>query len=160
MASRNIENFGGLILKESQIRKLRGILKNKGINLIVDGDVNSIVKLFKPIDRFKSFEELIFFMKTSKPAKVGMFHAGTQQMILTKNCTEIVAFHEMCHLMHFKEVGEIAYQGFNRLEKEMYVWKQILANRGKWTKAELKDSLDYINRIRTEEYGLKPLIIK
>ncbi|KAA0126888.1 hypothetical protein FY557_15410 [Chryseobacterium sp. SN22] len=89
-----------------------------------------------------------------------MFHAGTQQMILTKNCTEIVAFHEMCHLKHFKEVGEIAYKRLSRLDKEMYVWKQILANRGKWTEAELKDSLDYINRIRTEQYGLKPIIIK
>lgn len=160
MASRNIGNLGGLILKESQIRKLRGILKSKGINLIVDGDVNSVTKLFKPIDQFKSFEELIFFMKTSRTPKVGMFHAGTQQMILTKNCTEIVAFHEMCHLKHFKEVGEITYKGLNRLDKEMYVWKQIVANRGKWTKAEFKDSLDYINRIRTEEYGLQPIIIK
>ncbi|PQA92086.1 hypothetical protein B0A70_11650 [Chryseobacterium piscicola] len=112
------------------------------------------------MDQFKSFGELILFMKTSKTPKVGMFHAGTQQMILNKNCTEIVAFHELCHLKHFEEVGEIAYQGFSRLDKEMYVWKQILSNRGKWTKAELKDSLDYINRIRTEEYGLKPLIIK
>ncbi|WP_294233687.1 zincin-like metallopeptidase toxin domain-containing protein, partial [uncultured Chryseobacterium sp.] len=155
MASRNIGNLGGLILKESQIRKLRGILKNKGITLIVDGDINSVTKLFQPIDQFKSFEDLIFFMKTSKTPKVGMFHAGTQQMILTKNCTEIVAFHEMCHLKHFKEIGEIAYKGLSRLDKEMYVWKQILANRGKWTEAELKDSLDYINRIRTEQYGLK-----
>lgn len=160
MASRNVGNLGGFILKESQIRKLRGILKTKGINLIVDGDNNSIIKFFKPIDNFKSFDELLFFMKTSKTPKVGLFHTRTKQMILTKNCTEIVAFHELCHLKHFEEVGEIAYQGFNRLEKEMYVWKQILANRGKWTKAELEDSLDYINRVRTEEYGLKPLIIK
>lgn len=48
----------------------------------------------------------------------------------------------------------------NTIEKEMYVWKQILANRGKWTAAELKESLRYINEIRTEEYGLTPLKIK
>lgn len=159
MASRRIGNLGGNILKETQIRKLRGILKRKEIQLIVDGDINSIAKLFKPIDKFKSLDELLFFMKTSKTPKVGLFHAGTRQMILTKDCTEIVAFHEMCHLKHFEEVGDIAYKGFNRLEKEMYVWKQILANRGKWTKAELKESLRYINEIRTEEYGLTPLKI-
>ena len=158
MASRSIGNLGGNILKASQIRKLRGILKQKGINLIVDGDANSIVKLFKPIDQFKSFEELTLFMKNNN--KVGLFHAGTKQMILTKNCTEIVAFHELCHLKHFEEVGEIAYKGYDKLEKEMYVWKQILANRGKWTKSELKESLRYINRIRVEDYGLKPITIK
>lgn len=92
--------------------------------------------------------------------KVGLFHAGTKQMVLTKNCTEIVAFHEMCHLKHFEEVGDIVYKGFNKLEKEMYVWKQIFANRGRWTAAELQDSIDYINRIRVEEYKLKPLNIK
>jgi len=161
MASRRIGNLGGNILKETQIRKLRGILKQKGIQLIVDGDINSIAKLFKPIDNFKSFEELTLFMKNNN--KVGLFHAGTKQLILTKDCTEIVAFHEMCHLKHFEEVGEIAYKGYNKLEKEMYVWKQILSNKGKWTKAELDDSLDYINRIRTEPkygYNLEPLKIK
>ncbi len=158
MASRKVGNLGGNILKESQIRKLRGILKQKGIQLIVDGDANSIVKLFKPIDNFKSFEDLTLFMKNNN--KVGLFHAGTKQMILTKNCTEIVAFHEMCHLKHFEEVGEIAYQGYNKLEKEMYVWKQILANRGKWTKAELEDSLNYINRERKKAGIEEPIKIK
>ena len=114
MASRSIGNLGGNILKETQIRKLRGILKNKKIQLFVDGDINSIVKLFKPIDNFKSFDELMLFMKNNN--KVALFHAGTMQMILTKNCTEIVAFHEMCHLKHFEEVGEIAYKSFNRLQ--------------------------------------------
>lgn len=155
MASRNIGNLGGLILKETQIRKLRGILKQKGINLIVDGDANFIVKLFQPIGEFKSFEELILFMKNND--KVGLFHAGTKQMILAKNCTEIVAFHELCHLKHFEEVGEIAYKGFSTIEKEMYVWKQILSNRSKWTEAELKESLNYINRLR-EKAGIQESI--
>ncbi len=146
--TRRIGNLGGNILKETQIRKLRGILKQKGIQLIVDGDINSIAKLFKPIDKFKSLDELLFFMKTSKTPKVGLFHAGTKQMILTKDCTEIVAFHEMCHLKHFEEVGDITYKGFSTIEKEMYVWKQILSNRSKWTEAELKESLNYINRLR------------
>lgn len=160
MASRKIGNLGGEILKSSQIRKLRGILKQKGITLIVEDDPKYIIKLFKPMDNFTSFEGLTFFMRTSKTPKVGLFHAGTKQMVLTKNCTEIVAFHEMCHLKHFEEVGVVAYQGLNLLEKETYVWKQILANRGRWTDLELKDSLNYINGIRIKRYGLKPLIIR
>lgn len=158
MASRKIGNLGGNILKSTQIRKLRGILKQKGITLIVDGDLKYITKLFKPIDNFKSFEELTLFMKNN--GKVGLFHAGTKQMVLTKNCTEIVAFHELCHLKHFEEVGEISYKGFDVVEKEMYVWKQILSNRGKWTKAELDDSLNYINRERKKAGMSKPIKIK
>ncbi|HFK5568505.1 zincin-like metallopeptidase toxin domain-containing protein [Elizabethkingia meningoseptica] len=158
MASRRIGNLGGNILKETQVRKLRGILKQKGIQLIVDGDTKAIVKLFMPIDNFKSFEELRLFMKNNN--KVGLFHAGTKQMILTKNCTEIVAFHEMCHLKHFEEVGEIAYKGYSVVEKEMYVWKQLLSNRRKWTKAELDDSLNYINRERRKAGITEPIKIK
>lgn len=160
MASRNIGNLGGNILKETQIRKLRGILKNKGLTLIVDGDINSITKLYKPVGGFKTFEDLILFMKSSIPPKVGMFSAQTGQLILTKECTEIVAFHEMCHLKHFEEVGAEVYRGYNRLTKEMYVWKQIIAQRSRWTEAELNDAFNYINRVRVNEYGLKPLKIK
>ena len=158
MASRNIGSLGGNILKETQIRKLRGILKNKGVTLIVDGDINSITKLFKSIDKFKTFEELILFMKNNN--KVGLFHAGTKQVILTKNCTEIVALHEMCHLKHFEEVGEIAYKAYKSLEKEMHVWKQIIANRSRLTKAELEDALNYINRERKKAGINDPIKIK
>ncbi|WP_431611523.1 zincin-like metallopeptidase toxin domain-containing protein [Chryseobacterium sp. 'Rf worker isolate 10'] len=160
MASRNIGNLGGNILKETQIRKLRGTLKNKGLTLIVDGDINSITKLYKPVGGFKTFEDLMLFMKSSIPPKVGMFSAQTGQLILTKECTEIVAFHEMCHLKHFEEVGAEVYRGYNRLTKEMYVWKQIIAQRSRWTEAELNDAFNYINRVRVNEYGLKPLKIK
>ena len=66
------------------------------------------------------------FMKNRRTPKVGLFHAGTRQMILTKSCTEIVAFHEMCHLKHFEEVGEIAYRGFNRLEKVRILYSYLL----------------------------------
>ncbi len=65
----------------------------------------------------------------------------------------------MSHFKHFEELGE-AYFSLSKLDKEMYVWKEIFANKYKWTKAELQDALNYINRIRVKEYGLKPLKIK
>ena len=159
MASRKIGNLGGKVLKSTQIRKLRGILKQKGILLIVEGDAKSITRKFIPIDNFKTFDELLLFMKTSNPQKVGMFHASTKQFVVIKDCTEIIAFHEMAHLKHFEQVGD-AYFGLNKLEKEMFVWEQILANKNRWTQAELADSLMYINWIREELYSLKPLKIK
>ncbi|AQX06963.1 hypothetical protein BAX94_11050 [Elizabethkingia meningoseptica] len=66
----------------------------------------------------------------------------------------------MCHLKHFEEVGEIAYKGYSVVEKEMYVWKQLLSNRRKWTKAELDDSLNYINRERRKAGITEPIKIK
>ena len=92
----------------------------------------------------------------------GGFNAHTKKFYLSKNATEIVGFHEMTHLKHFEQIGE-SYLTLSKLEKETFVWEQILANRSKWTKAELQDSLRYINDIRTNPkygYNLDPLKIK
>ena len=160
MASRKIGNLGGNILKASQIRKLRGFLKEKGILLIVEGDAKSITRLFVPIEDFRTVDDLFYAM--SKKGFPGGFNAHTKQFYLSKNATEIVGFHEMAHFKHFEQMGE-AYFTLSRLEKETFVWEQILANRGKWTKAELQDGLRYINDIRTNPkygYNLEPLKIK
>jgi hypothetical protein len=154
MAARRTGALGGTVLRQAQIRKLRGLLAKKNIQLIVDGDKKVITRLFKPTGRFKSAEDLFFFMKTRKPPYVGMFNAETKQFFLSKEATEIVAFHEMAHVKHWEEVGEIAYKACSLLEKEMYVWKQIFSQKLRWTRAEIQDALNYINRIRTEaEFG-------
>jgi hypothetical protein len=162
MASREIGALGGKVLKQTQIRRLRGLLTNKKIQLIIDGDIKAIAKLFIPTSEFKTVEDLFFFMKSRNPPYVGMFNAETRQFFLSKEATEIVAFHEMAHVKHFEEVGEVVYKTYNKLEKEMYVWKQIISQRNRWTVPEIKDALKYINRIRTEvEFGfnLEPLKI-
>jgi hypothetical protein len=160
MASRKIGNLGGNMLKASQIRKLRGLLKEKGILLIIDGDTKNIKKLFKPLMGFDKVDDLFRYMNGRKPPLVGGFDSITKQFILSKEVTEIVAFHELAHLKHMEELGEITYNSLSRLEKEMYVWKQISENRKLWTDAELLDSLNYINEIRVKEYRLDPLTIK
>ena len=176
MATRKIGNLGGKVATEKQIRQLRGVLKQKGINLILEGDIKNALNLYKPIvingNKFDNPNDLFRFMKDND--FVGGFNAETKQFILPRklidfekkiyeNPTEIVLFHEMKHLEHFEEVGEIAYNKLNTLQKETYVWNKILAERGKWTQAELNEALVYINRIRTEpKYGfnLKPITIK
>jgi Metallopeptidase toxin 4 len=176
MATRKIGNLGGKVATETQIRRLRGYLKKKGINLILEGDIKNALNQFKPIvingNKFDSPKDLFRFMKDND--FVGGFNAETKQFILPRklidverkiyqNPTEIVLFHETKHFEHFEEIGEIAYSKLNTLQKETYVWNKILAKRGKWTNDELKESLEYINRIRTEPrygYNLKPLTIK
>ncbi|EHQ43028.1 Uncharacterised protein [Myroides odoratus] len=66
----------------------------------------------------------------------------------------------MSHVKHFEEVGEVVYKNLKDLDKEMYVWKQILNNRSKWTKVELNDALKSINRLRVKKYDLEPIKIK
>ncbi|WP_296146403.1 zincin-like metallopeptidase toxin domain-containing protein [uncultured Flavobacterium sp.] len=153
-------NLGGSILRASQIRKLRGLLKEKGIILVIDGDLKSIKKLFKPLMGFDKVDDLFRFMSSQNPPLVGGFDAITKQFILSKEATEIIVFHELAHLKHMEELGEIVYKSLSKLDKEMYVWKQILQNRKLWTDAEFIDSLNYINRIRVNDYGLEHLIIK
>lgn len=157
MSSRKIGALGGNILKATQIRKLRGILKQKGITLIVEGDSKSITKLFKPVNDFKTIDDLFNAMRYE--GFPGGFNASTKQFFLSNKATEIVSFHEMAHLKHFEEIGDI-YLTLSRLEKETYVWKQILANKNKWTKAELLDALNYINRVRKAAGIKEPIKIK
>jgi zincin-like metallopeptidase toxin 4 of polymorphic toxin system len=160
MVSRKTGNLGGAVLKASQIRKLRGLLKEKGIILIIDGDLRSIKQLFKPIMGFDKVDDLFRYMSSRNPPLVGGFDAITKQFILSKKATEIIAFHELAHLKHMEELGEVVYISLSELDKEMYVWKQIFETRKLWTDAEFLESLKYINDIRVDDYGLEPLIVK
>jgi hypothetical protein len=159
MKSKGTGKFGGRLLRAKDIRILRGILKEKGITLIVESDLKKAAsKLYKPADGFETFKDLIYYMDRS--GKVGAFNAANRQFILSKNATELVVFHEMAHANHFHQVGEAAYASLSKLDREMYVWEQIIAQKGRWTKAEIDDCLNYINGIRVDEYNLKPIIIK
>ena len=59
-----------------------------------------------------------------------------------------------------EQVGEEVYKTLSKIDKETYVWEQILKNRHRWTKAELEDSLNYINRERKKAGITEPIKIK
>lgn len=155
MATRRLDELGGKVLTAKQIRRLRGLLKEKGITLIMEGDIRSIKRLFTPVMGFKNVDELFFFMKNNGIA--GGFDAVNRQLVLPKNVSELVAFHEMSHVKHFEQLGE-AYHSLSVLEKETYVWEQTLANRHRWAKAEFEDALRYINDTR-KKFGLEAIKI-
>jgi chaperonin cofactor prefoldin len=157
-----IHKSGGKILKAKQIRKLRGELKTHGGLLILEEDllIKKIINQYKPIYingyKFEKAQDLFYFM--NKKGYAGAYDAKTKQMVLGKNATELVAFHEKAHLLHFEKYGE-AYHSFKTWEKETYVWEQIWSRRRYWSKKELQMSLDYVNRERIKE-GIQPLKIK
>lgn len=160
MSASKFDEFGGKILTLEQLSKLRDILTQKGINLILENDTSAIKKLFKTVeipevriinnadDLFKVMEEYGF---------AGGFDAVNKQFVLRGDISELLVFHEMAHVKHFEQLGEI-YHTLNTLEKETYVWEQTLVNRNRWTEAELEDALAYINSIR-EKFGFEPIKI-
>lgn len=161
MSAPKLDEYGGKLVTLEQLVKLRDILKQKGINLILESDTISIKKLFKAVEMpevgiIDNVDDLFKIME--KYDYVGGFDAVNRQFVLREGASELVIFHEMAHVKHFEIYGE-AYHGLSKLDKENYVWEQVYENRDRWTKAELQSSLDYINEIRVEEYGLKPLDI-
>ncbi|WP_295212163.1 hypothetical protein [uncultured Chryseobacterium sp.] len=100
-----IGKLGGKVLNASQIRKLRGELKQKGVLLILEEDlkIKSITNQYKKtrLNRmeFETAHDLFYYMKQEGFA--GAFDAKTKQLILSEKSTELVVFHEKAHLQTF-----------------------------------------------------------
>ncbi|WP_298893676.1 zincin-like metallopeptidase toxin domain-containing protein [uncultured Psychroserpens sp.] len=162
-------NFGGKVLKASQVRKLKGTLKQKGITLFLEDDLKltklgkvknkQLTKLFNPVmlktNKFDNVVDLFFAMRKNNVA--GAFDAKGKQFFLSEKPTEYLVFHEMAHVKHFEELGD-AYHGLKAWEKETYVFEEIWSQKRKWTNKELNHALNYVNKVRYE--AGQPLINK
>ncbi|WP_294311996.1 zincin-like metallopeptidase toxin domain-containing protein [uncultured Chryseobacterium sp.] len=157
-----IGKLGGKVLNASQIRKLRGELKQRGVLLILEEDlkIKSITNQYKKTRlngmEFETAHDLFYYMK--REGFAGAFDAKTKQLILSEKSTELVVFHEKAHLQHFEELGE-EYNILKPWEKETYVFEKIWSQKHLWTKEELSVSLNYVNRERSKA-GVIPLKIK
>lgn len=153
------DDLGGKILYKVEIEKIRKLLTKKGIHLMLETDSIEIKSFFKPADGFNTADELFNFLSENNII-AGAFNPETMQIIFTKNPSELTFFHEMMHIQHCDEIGIEAYLLKDTLEKETYVWEKIYESKERWTTKELQASLDYLNDIRKDEYGLPPLQIK
>jgi len=148
--------LGGKVLKESQIRKFRGDLKKRGTALILEEDIllnksgqitnKAVVKNFKPVilDRFKFDNIYDLYNYLRRKGYAGLFDHQNKQIILTKNPTEYLIFHEMGHLKHLEEIKD-TYKTLQPWQRETYVFEEIWKQRHLWTKKELQHALDYVN---------------
>lgn len=50
--------------------------------------------------------------------KAGALNPYTRQMILTKDSTEMVAFHQLAHVREFEELGEASYKTLSHWKKK------------------------------------------
>jgi hypothetical protein len=75
---------------------------------------------------------------------------------LRKGATKYEAFHEQQHAQQWKQMGKEAYQKQSRVQREQYVYDQIMKNKDQFSKAELDHATNYINKVRSLA-GLEPV---
>ncbi|MEL1245117.1 zincin-like metallopeptidase toxin domain-containing protein [Flavobacterium sp. DGU11] len=161
--------WGGTILKEAGIRKFRGELSRVKVLLILEEDVmavegvikkNPYAKQFKKITiggiEFENARDLFIYMDAE--GGLGCFNAETRQMFLRKDATDLMAFHEKTHVMHWAELKE-EYYTLAPWEKETHVWNEIWKQKNRWSVEELKKSLKYVNGYR-EKAGIELIKVK
>ena len=156
-----IGRFGGKKLTASQIRKYKGWLKRNGVETFFEEDLilNKFGKItnketlnkFKPFMsdgiQFDTLQDFYSYMK--QEGGLGVFHAKTKQLFLTKEPTELMSFHEKMHVKHYLEIGE-KYHTLPSWERETYVFLEIWKQKHLYTKQELEFSLKYVDLYRKE----------
>lgn len=78
------------------------------------------------------------------------FDFGKGEIIIKKNPSVINLYHEGYHAEQWLDIGKEAYMKLSRLEREEYVFEQIMKNKHLFDDASLDHSLDYIERLRNK----------
>lgn len=84
------------------------------------------------------------------------FDPKTGTIYLRKGATDYEAFHESKHAEQWKELGKENYLKQSTLEREQYVYDQIMKNKDRFSPAELEHAKNYINRVRNQ-HGVEPV---
>ncbi|WP_235617280.1 zincin-like metallopeptidase toxin domain-containing protein [Lysinibacillus mangiferihumi] len=76
------------------------------------------------------------------------FDYGNGQIFIKKNPTVVNLYHEGYHAEQWLDIGKDAYMKLSRLDREEYVFEQIMKNKHLFDKDSLDHSLEYIERLR------------
>jgi hypothetical protein len=82
----------------------------------------------------------------------GGFDPRTGQIVLKKNPTSLSAMHESYHAKQWIEIGKENYLKLSTLEREGYVYNQIMKNKDLYTSEEILFSQRYIYKLRNSEW--------
>ncbi len=93
--------------------------------------------------------------KLNENSRAG-FDNETGTVYLRKGATQYEAFHEGQHARQWREIGKEAYQKQSRVQKEQYVYDQIMANKENFSQAELDHAKNYMNEVRRLA-GMEPM---
>ena len=86
--------------------------------------------------------------KILKEGYEAAFDFGNGQIFIRKNPTLVNLYHEGYHAEQWLDIGKDAYMNLSRLEREEYVFMQIMKNRYLFDQASLDHSLNYIEGLR------------
>ncbi|WP_242479937.1 zincin-like metallopeptidase toxin domain-containing protein [Bacillus cereus group sp. N21] len=81
------------------------------------------------------------------------FDPQTGQIVLRRKPTYLSALHESYHAKQWRELGKENYLKQSTLEREEYVYNEIMRNKDGFSEAEILFSQRYIHRLR---YGVWP----
>lgn len=90
---------------------------------------------------------------------VGSFNSRLKTMFVRSEVSELTVFHEMVHMKTWKRLSPEEYTKLPLWEDETIVWDAIWKTKEKWTKIELVDSYEYMNKFR-EESGISKIIVE
>jgi hypothetical protein len=79
---------------------------------------------------------------------VGGFNPNTGQIVLRPDASLLSALHESFHAKQFKELGKEEYLKLSTLEKEEYVYNEIMKNKSKFSAEEIYEAQRYIFKLR------------
>ncbi|ANF50776.1 hypothetical protein A0O34_09695 [Chryseobacterium glaciei] len=135
---------GGRLLTIKELKKLRKLLKE-----LYDVDLKIVDKDFGMKQKLKDW---------NARGVVGSFNSRLQTMFVRSEVSELTVFHEMVHMKTWKRLSPEEYAKLPLWEDETMVWDAIWKTKEKWTKIELVDSYEYMNKFR-EESGISKIFI-
>ncbi|MFP3597768.1 zincin-like metallopeptidase toxin domain-containing protein [Chryseobacterium sp. SIMBA_029] len=135
---------GGRLLTIKELKKLRKLLKE-----LYDVDLKIVDKDFGMKQKLKDW---------NARGVVGSFNSRLKTMFVRSEVSELTVFHEMVHMKTWKRLSSEEYAKLPLWEDETIVWDAIWKTKEKWTKIELVDSYEYMNKFR-EESGISKIFI-
>ncbi|UOQ53527.1 type VI secretion system tube protein TssD [Hymenobacter cellulosivorans] len=88
--------------------------------------------------------------------KQGGFQAEAKVIYLRPGPTRYEVAHEAKHAEQCKQMGLSLYVDQSRLQKEMYVYEELMKSKATLSPAEVEHATAYINRLRKDD-GLPPI---
>lgn len=85
---------------------------------------------------------------------VGGFNPSTGQIILRPDASYLSAIHESYHAKHFGELGKEKYMKLSTIEKEEYVYNEIMKSKDKFNSSEIYEAQRYIYKLRNGQWPL------
>ncbi|MWJ29728.1 zincin-like metallopeptidase toxin domain-containing protein [Saccharibacillus sp. WB 17] len=117
----------------------------------------SIRDLKKFKNEMSSFGTKVIIDKKGKyiPKNVeGAFRPLTGQVVLRPNASFLSALHESYHAKQFRELGQEVYLKQSRLQREEYVYNEIMRNKAKFSSEEIYEAQRYIFFLRNGQWPM------